>query len=69
MELAVNDVVQITNPEHKWYPSLVVISELGNKIMGYCHIPLQGDAYIFLKRADIEIVGKAIVVHEGSETV
>lgn len=60
--IEVHDIVQITNPEHKWYPALLVIDRIDTKIRGYCHIPMQGDAYVFLKEADIERVGRAVIV-------
>ena len=64
-DLLVGDVVQITNPEHAWYPCFLVINEVDSKIMGYATSPMQkGQAYIFVKKADVEFIGTAKVVAE-----
>jgi hypothetical protein len=63
-----NQIVQVTNEKHHWYPALVVVDEVKSwGIQGYSHIPHQGQAYIRLKNEDIEVVGKAIIVTQKSE--
>ena len=62
-EYSIGDVVQITNPEHAWYPCLITLTRVDNKLMGYATSPsVHGQAYIFLKYLDIEYVGKAAIV-------
>ena len=69
--MAKNDIVQITNEDHHWYPALVIVDEEKNwGCQGYCTVPsavenrMDGQAYIRLKSADYEKVGTAIIVVE-----
>ena len=63
-----NDIVQITNPSHHWYPCLIVVSEVKSwGVQGYTVMPTNddqpnGQAYIRLKSSDYERVGRAVVV-------
>lgn len=65
-----HDIVQITNPEHKWYPCLIVVSEVKSfGIQGYITIPTNddkpnGQAYIRLNTNEFEKVGEAIIIPE-----
>ncbi len=65
------DVVQIVNPEHHWYPCLIIVSEVKSwGIQGYLSIPKDnkgqegsiGQAYIRLSTGNFEVIGKASVV-------
>lgn len=63
MSIEVDDVVQIIDEEHKWFPCLVIVSELKEfGIQGYVIVPEQGNAYIRLNRDSYAKIGKAIVV-------
>jgi len=63
--IKINDIVQITNINHKWFQCLVVVDELKNfGCVAYIEIPTEGKAFIRLEHTDYEIVGKAIVVME-----
>ena len=70
-EASVNDIVQITSDEHHWFPCLVVVNELKSYgVMGFVMIPSNdgtpaGQAYIFLKSGQYEIVGHAVIVPGG----
>jgi len=66
-EFKIDDVVQITNPKDKWFPSLIVLTEVKeSRLMGYCYMPKNdgegGAAYRFFKPEDIELIGSAIVI-------
>lgn len=70
----VGHIIQITNPDHHWFASLLVVEEEKSwGVMAYVHIPANdgtsgGDAYIRVENKDYEIVGKAIIVHDkGTE--
>lgn len=69
-DLKAGDVVQITDPTHHWYPSLIIVSEpKAWGIQGYAIIPTNGEesngqAYIRLKHGGYEYVGKAVVISE-----
>ena len=60
------DIVQITNPEHHWFPALIIVSEPKSfGIQGYTVIVSNspepnGRAYIRLKHDEIEFVGCAV---------
>ncbi len=69
MEIEEADIVQITNPEHHWYPCLIVVNEVKSfGCQGYAVIPsngqerANGQAFIRLDSNDFEKVGRAIVV-------
>lgn len=63
-------IVQITNPDHHWYPCLVIVSEVKSwGIQGYISIPSDnrgnvGNAYIRLSTEQFEVVGEAKLVAE-----
>ena len=59
------DIVQITERSNKWFPSIIVVSEVKSfGVQGYVSIPMQGEAYIRLNKSDYEKVGEAKVVAE-----
>jgi hypothetical protein len=72
MKFQINDIVQITDPEHYWFPCLVVVTEPKSwGVQGYVMIPHNdgtptGQAYIRPRNEQIEYVGKAIVVDRDS---
>jgi hypothetical protein len=61
-----NDIVQITDEAHHWFPSLIVVSELKSwGIRGFAFIPSQdgtGRAYTQLEKGKFEKVGSAVIV-------
>jgi hypothetical protein len=62
MEVKENDIVQITNTEHEWFPCLVTVSEVKSfGVQGYVTIPMQGDAYIRLVKEDYVKVGEVVI--------
>ena len=67
-EIAVSDIVQITDESHHWFPCLVVVSELKSfGIQGFVFIPHNdgkpaGEAYIRLTAGSFEKVGTAVIV-------
>ena len=68
----IGSVVQITNSKHKWFPALVIVTELKSfGIQGYCTIPSNdgngGNAFIRLNHSDIELVGKAVIIRDNGE--
>lgn len=66
--LQAGDIVQITDPQHQWYPALIVVDEVKSwGIQGYTLIVTNGPepngrAYIRLKSAVYERVGMAVLV-------
>jgi hypothetical protein len=62
MDIQVNDVVQVV-PEHKWGGCFVHVTEIKNwGIQGFVQIPIQGSAYIRLKKEEFEKIGTAIFI-------
>jgi len=60
-----DDLVQIINEEDKWYPAILVVSEVKSwGIQGYTMMPLQGNAYYRVKFEDLEFVGRAKIIAE-----
>jgi len=59
------DVVQITNPDHHWYPTLIIVSEIRKGgVLGYAVVPtnqpgVSGEAYIRLIDQDFKYVGQS----------
>lgn len=66
--MEVGDIVQITEPDHHWYPCLVIVSEVKSwGIQGYLSIPQDNNgnvanAYIRLINEVFEPVGKAVII-------
>jgi hypothetical protein len=61
------DIVQITNSEHKWFPCLIIVSEIKSfGIQGYITVPKNdgsgGNAYTRLNNREFEKVGRALLV-------
>jgi len=75
MNIKPGDVVQITNPEHPWFPALLVVSEIKSfGVQGYAIAPIDNDpnvpngqSYNRLKAADYVYVGEATIITEGVE--
>lgn len=71
MDFQVNDVVQVTDPKHRWFPSLMIVSETdkqtsSGRLMCYCLMPNNdgnqaSKMYIFLKTTEVEKIGQAII--------
>jgi len=63
-----DDIVQIVDRNHHWFPCLVVVSDVKSwGIQGYVTIPTNdnepnGNAYIRLETAQFDRVGRANVV-------
>lgn len=65
MIVNVDDIIQITNENHKWFGCILIVSETKSwGVQGYVAIPMQGNAYIRLEDGDFEVVGRAIIVAE-----
>lgn len=70
--VAENDIVQIINPEHHWFPALVIVDEPKSfGCQGYIHIPADNrgnvnQAYIRLESDDFIKVGEAVVIRGES---
>jgi len=68
-----DDIVQITDPNHHWYPCLIVVSEPKSwGIQGYLCAPKDnhgnvGTYFIRLSNGAFEPVGRAIVVDMDEE--
>ena len=67
--IQVNDIVQIVDESHPWFPSLMIVSELKSwGVQCYCHIPKSNakndtvQAYNRLSFDKIKLVGRAVVV-------
>jgi hypothetical protein len=67
------DIVQITNPDHQWFPCLIVISEPKSfGAQGFAFMPANdgsgtGEAYIRLRFEDFEPLGaNAIILSEST---
>ena len=58
------DIVQVTNRNHRWFPSLVIVTEVHSwGIQGYSTVPtFEGQAFIRLEAGSYEKVGRAVVV-------
>lgn len=67
MNFQINDIVQITDESHHWFPCLVVVTEPKSwGVQGYVMIPSNDgsgtrQAYIRPRNEQIEVVGKAII--------
>lgn len=56
-------IVQVTNPDHDWFRALVVVEQsTASTVLGFTHVPRQGDAWIRLNLSDITMVGEAVQV-------
>jgi hypothetical protein len=68
-DIKVHDIVQITeNGQEGWVGCLLVVSEVRSwGILGYTKIPLQGDAYLRVPFDQLELVGRALLVHPEDE--
>jgi len=68
MEIVKNDLVQIIDENHGWFPCILVVSEVKSfGVQAYVTLPNQGDAYIRLNRQDYKKVGESLVVHDDSK--
>jgi hypothetical protein len=70
-----DDIVQITDEAHHWFPALLVVSEIKGDwgLMGYCIVvnndpaTPNGQAFIRIKNEQVELVGRAIIVNAPYE--
>ncbi len=68
MPFEVNDIVQIVDESHHWFPALIVVSEPKSfGLQGYLHVVSNGEepngqAYIRLNTEQVVKVGRAEVV-------
>ena len=68
--VSVFDIVQITDPDHHWFPALIIVSEVKSfGIQGYCLIPESNregsraaQAFIRLEADKYERCGSAIII-------
>lgn len=66
-----NDIVQITDADHPWFPALLIVSEVKSwGVQAYAIIPitndhseLPGEAFNRLNFNQIAKVGEAVCVH------
>lgn len=75
--MQVNEIVQITDEEHAWYPALLIVSEVKSwGVLAYMHVVHSnlkyegnvGRAYIRIKNEQVEHCGYAVIVaHESEE--
>jgi hypothetical protein len=60
------DIIQITRPDHPWFPSIAVVSEVKSfGVQAFVFMPANdgtGEAYIRLSADDYEPVGAAALV-------
>ena len=69
-DVEVNNIVQITDKTHHWFPALVIVTEIKSfGIQGFCFIPKNdgtgGEAYIRLNKDKYELVGIAVIVPDS----
>ena len=67
------DIVQIVDEKHPWYPALLIVSEVKTwGVQAYCLIPQSNvenqtvQAYNRIKNEQVAKVGKAVVVSASS---
>lgn len=59
-EFKEGDVIQITDSNDKWFPCLLIVSEVKSwGVQGYVSIPMKGDAYYRIDNGKFELVGVA----------
>lgn len=64
----INQIIQITDPAHHWYPALAVIDDVKEwGVRAYVWVVTNtsnqsGQAYIRLKNEVFEVVGQAAIV-------
>jgi hypothetical protein len=70
----VNSIVQIIDPDHPWFPCLLVVEEdKGWGVLAYVLVPGSntendvGEMCLLFKNEQIAKVGEALVVHQPSE--
>ncbi|MBX3288427.1 MAG: hypothetical protein KF855_03685 [Acidobacteria bacterium] len=68
-----NDIIQITDKGHPWYPALAVVEEVRSwGALAYVWMidntdDSNGQAYIRLKSESFETVGSAIIVNKPED--
>lgn len=68
MEIEVGDIIQITDESNKWFPCLLIVSEVKSwGVQAYITIPKNdgtrlGQAYYRIENGKYEKVGSAILV-------
>lgn len=68
----VNDIIQITDDTHHWFPCLLIVSEAKSwGVQAYAHIPSnegkRSQAFNRLKDGEYEVVGKAVIVPQDQD--
>ena len=54
------DIVQITEDGHDWFGCLLTLTEATpRRLMGFCDIPMQGQAHLFLRPSQVAKVGRS----------
>lgn len=66
------DIVQITDPNHHWFPALIVASEIRSwGCQGFCFVVKNdakaGEAYIRLKTGQFEYCGTCIMIGQDMD--
>lgn len=71
MEAKKGDIIQITDKSDKWFPCLLVVSEVKSwGVQGYVTIPHSesvGNAYYRIEKGKYEVVGFAVIVAGTSD--
>ena len=73
-EMEVGDIIQITKEDHSWFGCLLMVSEVKSwGVQAFVAIPCRNDrrevnhAYIRLNADEFELVGKAVMIPQGTE--
>lgn len=57
-----NDVIQITDENHKWYPAILIVTEVKSwGVQAGMFVPPDKETYIRLDNGTFEKIGSAIV--------
>ena len=61
----VGDIIQITDSNDKWFPCLLIVSEVKSwGVQAYITVPYKGSAYYRIEFGKFELVGVAKIVAE-----
>lgn len=70
----VNDIVQIVDDHHPWFPCLMIVEEVKTwGVLAYVLVPGSnsepnvGEAYLRVKNEQLKLVGVAVMVHPPDE--
>ena len=68
IRMEVGDVVQLSPELDRFAACFMVVTEPKSwGAQGYVRVPGGGDAYYRAKNEDMELVGKAVWIHEGEQ--